>query len=252
MICKNSLTYLLIAALMHVLLIDSTFAQDIQEPVLEEQETERWNISAGGTVDFYSKYIWRGQNLVDDPVLQPGAYVSAKGFTASIWGNYTLTNDKEWTELDYALDYTMSLGVIDERLEKVSASIGYIYYDFPNLSTDDSSQEIYAGISVETLLSPSFAVYHDFDEGDGTYYEISAGHSLPLIDPLSLSLSATVGYNDGQWGYDSSFSSATLGAGLTFPLTEKISFEPGIYYSLELDSHYDDEFYAGFSLGIEL
>jgi hypothetical protein len=222
-------------------------------PAFAESEDEGWvtdyGVTAGATVDFYTKYIWRGQNLVDDPVLQPSAYVSAVGFTASIWGNVTLDGEKEFTELDYTLDYTTSLGVIDDRLEKVSVSAGYIYYDFPNLSSSDDSQEIYAAVAVDTLLSPSFVVYYDYDEGDGTYYEASVSHSVPL-DPVELNLCATVGYNDGQWGFDSSFSAAALGASLVIPLTEWVSIEPAIIYSVALDNQYDDEFYGGFSIDI--
>ncbi len=215
-------------------------------------ETVRtWDISVGAGVDFYTKYIWRGQNLVDEPVLQPSAYVGIENFTASVWGNYTLTDDKEWTELDYTLDYTTSLEFISPKLEKLSVSLGYIYYDFPNLPPNNDSQEVYAAIAADTLLSPSFAVYYDYDQGDGTYYELSVAHTLP-IEPLSLNLSAAVGYNDGQWGFDSSFSNALLGASLTIPLGEKLSFEPGIFYSVALDNQYDDEFYGGFSISVEL
>ena len=218
---------------------------------LPMEKVGEWNVQADATADLYTKYIWRGQTLVDEPVFQPGAYVSIESFTASIWGNFTLTDDKEWTELDYTFDYTASLEFINPELKGVSVSLGYIYYDFPNLSAGEDSQEIYAGIAVDTLLSPSFAVSHDYDQGDGTFYEFAAAHSLP-IDKLSLNLSAAVGYNDGQWDFDSSFSSATFGASLTIPLTEKLSFEPGIFYSAALDSQYDDEFYGGFSIGVQL
>ena len=171
--------------------------------------------------------------------------------TASIWGNYTLSDQREWTELDYTLDYTICLEAIDPKLDIVSVSAGYIYYEFPNLSSDDDTQEIYAAISVDTLLAPSLTIYHDYDQGEGTYYELGASHSLPL-DKLTLNLSATIGYNDDQWDLDSSFSSAALGATLTLPFTETISLEPGIYYSLAMDSQYDDEVYAGLSFAIDL
>jgi len=36
------------------------------------------------TTDFFSKYIWRGQNLDDDPVFQTGISASYKGLTALI------------------------------------------------------------------------------------------------------------------------------------------------------------------------
>ena len=74
---------------------------------------------------------------------------------------------------------------------------------------------------------------------------------MPL-DKLTLNLSATIGYNDDQWDLDSSFSSAALGATLTLSFTETISLEPGVYYSVAMDSQYDDEVYAGLSFAIDL
>ena len=250
MIARKILCCMLLAALIPLLPISSSPAEAQQAQSIKET-LDAWDVEIGATLDLNGKYIWRGQTLVDDPVLQPGASISAKGFTASFWGNYTLQEDREWTEYDYALDYTTALDVIHPSLEKVSASAGYIFYDFPNISADNSSQEVYASIGVDTLLSPSVAVYHDFDEGDGTYYEASVSHSVPL-DKLSLNLGTTVGYNDGQWGYDSSFSAALFSASVTIPFTERVSLEPGVFYSLALDNQYDDEFYAGFSLAIQL
>lgn len=226
------------------------FAEEQGAKSLKEK-IGQWDVQVGATADLYTKYIWRGQTLVDEPVFQPGAYVGVEDFTASIWGNYTLTDDKEWTELDYALDYTKSLEFMNPKLEDVSLSLGYIYYDFPNLPAGENTQEIYAGIAVDMLLSPSLTVYRDYDQGDGTYYEFAVAHSLPM-DKLSLNLSAAVGYNDGQWDFDSSFSSATFGLTVTIPLTERVSIEPGFFYSEALDSQYDDESYGGFSLSFQL
>jgi len=239
------------AALLAVLLLAGPLFAEEQTSQSLSEKIEGWGIEAGVATDVYGKYIWRGQTLVDDPVFQPGAYIAKDNFTASIWGNHTLTDDKEWTEVDYALDYTTSLEFIRPELEIASLSVGYIYYDFPNLPEGDDSQEIYAGIAVDTLLAPSFTVYHDYDEGDGTYYEAGVSHSVPL-DNLSLNLSATVGYNDGQWAFDSSWSSALLGVSLTIPLTERVSLDPGVFYSVALDSQYEDEVYAGFSLGVQI
>lgn len=255
MLKKSFFAGLLVAVVFHLSIMAPAFAgEEVTTPM--SQRMKEWNIEVGGTADVYSKYIWRGQNLVDDAVFQPGGYVTIENFTASIWGNYTLEHRREWTELDYTVDYTKSLGCLSPELEIVSLSVGYIYYDFPNLSSNNDSQEVYAGIAVDTLLSPSFTVNHDFDEGNGTYYEGVVSHSQSLealsLDKLFLNLSAAVGYNDDQWDFDSSFSSATFGASLSIPIAEKISLEPGVFYSAALDSQYDDEFYGGASLSVLL
>ena len=62
------------------------------------------------TADYFGKYIWRGQNLSDDPVFQPGISFSYKGLTAGLWGSLETTsinnNSGEFTEWDYSLDYS--------------------------------------------------------------------------------------------------------------------------------------------------
>ena len=56
------------------------------------------------TADYFTKYIWRGQNLNDKSVFQPSVSVGLNGFTASVWGNLDLTgknhNCSEFTEVD--------------------------------------------------------------------------------------------------------------------------------------------------------
>jgi hypothetical protein len=79
------------------------------------QETDTGNpaISFGLSVDYFGKYILRGQNLDDDPVLQSNISASYGKLTASLWGNFELTNingnSGDFTELDYSLDYSNAL-----------------------------------------------------------------------------------------------------------------------------------------------
>jgi hypothetical protein len=242
---------LLLGCIVLIVMAPGFVSAEEQEARPEKPGVADWDIRVEAGADLYSKYIWRGQTLVDDLVVQPGASIGVEEFTASIWGNYTMTDDKEWTEIDYTLDYTTPLDFAGPSLEKVAFSLGYIYYDFPNISSGGQSQEVYAGFAVDVPLFPSLVVYHDYDEGDGTYYEASVSQSV-AIDEISLNLSAAVGYNDGQWDYDSSFSSALLGMSIALPFGEKVSLEPGIFYSVALDSQYDDEFYGGFSLVVQL
>ncbi len=195
-------------------------------------------------LSFNSKYIWRGQNLIDGPVLQPEGSLSYQGFSGIIWANYDADEGDQWTELDYTLDYSTSLGKVSPELEALSVSVGYTYYTFPNLDEGDDSHEVYLAAGLDVLLSPSLAVYYDFDEGDGVYYEFGLEHGFSLGKP-TLTLAGSVGYNDGQWGYESSFSAVVLSAGLEVPLTPSLSWAASAAASLALDSQYDDEFSAG-------
>jgi hypothetical protein len=172
-------------------------------------------LSAGASADFFSKYVWRGQNLVDDWVLQPGAYVSYKNMTASFWGNLDLTdengNNGEFSEIDLTLDYTGQVPGADF----LSYSLGVINYDFPINGGADDTWEIYWGFGLDAFASPSVTVYHDVDEVDGTYVSFGVGHSFENIIELDsnvglgLDLSAGIGwgsssYNKSYWGSDKS------------------------------------------------
>ena len=198
----------------------------------------------------YSKYMWRGFKLDDDPVMQPGLYISGYGFAASIWGSFDIDADDTVNsdEVDYSLDYTYSFDML-------SLSVGHTYYDFP--AADTKSTEFYIGVSLDTLLSPSLTWYHDYaDEdsggGDGDYVLLGIGHSFELGDsPVTLDLGASAGYNNelfinGQGG------DVALSVGLTLPLTEHCTVAPSINYSIPFgdledseDGNQDDEFFAG-------
>jgi len=165
--------------------------------------------------DFLSKYVWRGQNLVDDWVFQPLVTAGYKGFTASAWGNLDLTDENnnkgEFSEVDLTLDYSGPF----PGLEALRYCLGFIYYDFPVSGAADDTFEIYYGLNLDTLASPSVTIYHDVDQADGTYVSLGVGHTLEnVIDiapdtPVSVDLGATLGwasaaYNRFYWGLDDS------------------------------------------------
>jgi uncharacterized protein (TIGR02001 family) len=218
---------------------------------------ETTDIQVSSDMGIYSKYIWRGFKLDDDPVMQSGIYTSIKGFTVSVWGSFDIGTDDELAsdEVDYAIDYTY------EFEDYLSLSLGHTYYDFP--PADLFSKEFYIGLGFDVLLSPSLTWYRDYGDedlggGDGTYTVLSLSHSLPLGDsPVTLDLSGHAGYNNklfikGEGG------DTALGIGLTIPLTEKITFNPNINYSMPFgdlkdseDGNQEDEFYYGFTLAFD-
>lgn len=168
-------------------------------------------VSIGASADISSKYVWRGQNLVDDWVLQPGAYISHKGLTASFWGNLDLTDENgyegEFSEIDLTLDYSGQVPGID----LLSYSLGFINYDFPVNEGADDTWEIYWGFGLDVPASPSVTVYHDVDEVEGTYVSFGIGHSIENITDfgMGVDLSASIGwgsssYNRTYWGPDKS------------------------------------------------
>ena len=219
------------------------------------------------TTDFFSKYVWRGQVLTDDPVWQPGISMAYGGFTAGIWANMDLdgTFSGDFTEVDYYLDYSGSL------TETIGYSVGYIYYNFPEvLTSGGDTQEVYAGLSLDTFLSPSVTFYYDFDAVEGCYVAFGAGHSIDDFFnisedlPVGLDISVNVGYADSDYNAaywsvaDSGFNDLTLSIGFPMELMGW-SVTPSLNYMTLLDGDIrtqaasdgkDNEvFFTGISLG---
>lgn len=207
-------------------------------------------VKFGVSADYYGKYIWRGQNLVDDPVFQPGITASYGGLTAGIWGNLDTTNYNnnkgEFTEADYSLDYSADV----PGVENLGFSVGVIYYDFPNTEVK-STTELYWGFSFDVPLSPSITVYHDIDEADGTYVSFGIGHSIENIcelgpdTPVGMEIGAGFGwgsssYNDYYWGLDSSKFN-DLAVSVSFPVSlGGWTLSPSLNYVTLLDSKIRD------------
>ncbi len=164
------------------------------------------------TADFFSKYIWRGQNLVDDWVFQPGVSATYGGLTASFWGNLDLTNENgsegEFSEIDLTLDYSGQFPGIDI----LGYSVGMIHYDFPVTGAADDTTELYAGVGLDVPASPSVTFSRDVDEAsEGMYISVGVGHSFENVfelgpdTPVGVDIGATLGwgnkaYNRFYWG----------------------------------------------------
>ncbi len=196
------------------------------------------------TTDYYSKYVWRGQNLNDKSVVQPAISVSAYGLTGSIWGNLDLTNKNdasgEFSEFDFALDYSGAM----PRIDGLNFSAGTIYYRFPNTSFKPTT-EVYGGLSIALPLSPSIKLYRDLDEIDGSYLQVGIGHTFEKLATWSedyycgLQLGAGIGwansaYNNGYFGAGKgTFNDLTLSVGLPFCISSW-TIKPGISYATML------------------
>ncbi len=190
------------------------------------------NISLEISIDYADKYIWRGQNVNDESVLQPYLGFSAYGFSGSIWANMDLTNGSqtipdnagEFQEIDYTLDYSNSV----PGLDKLGFSVGVIHYLFMDTSSI-STTEIYGGVSLDIPTSPFFTWYGDVGEIDGSYLQFGFGHSFDKLAGdndyyVGLDLGGafaygTCGYNEGYFGIDESdWNDFTFGIGVPISL----------------------------------
>jgi uncharacterized protein (TIGR02001 family) len=142
-----------------------------------------------GTV--MSNYVWRGIRLSDGPVYQASATISAKGFSANVWGNFDF-DAKKYNETDITLSYSRDI-------KKLSLEAGFIHYAIVDA---EDSDEIYAGFSLDVLLQPSMKAYFDVNAGKGVFLQPSIGHSVEISKRASLDFKLNIGIaiNDGYTG----------------------------------------------------
>jgi hypothetical protein len=213
----------------------------------EDNSAKADGVQVGATADVFSKYIWRGQNVVDDWVLQPGASVGYKGLTGSIWGNMDLTGEVvgegSLTETDLTLDYSNNI----PGLDSLGYSVGAIYYSFLNTNSHPTA-EVYGGLTASVPLSPGVRWYYDFDQIKGSYVQFSLGHTIEKIRTWGRSdechcdvqLGASLGlgtaeYNEGYFGVDqTALNDLTLTAGLPICFG-KLTIKPSVGYSMMVD-----------------
>jgi len=202
----------------------------------------------------FDKYLWRGFDLSGGkPVIQAGTDMSAGNFTLSTWFNWQLKSaggldSGELNETDVILDYSRDIG------EMLSVSVGDIWYA---LDGAEDTNELYLSATVNTLLSPTFAMYWDWDaaEEDGLLFAADISHSFDLMEDLSLSLGALVSYNlhsDYSVGDYAGFHNYELSVGLDYVLTDQLSVSPSFTYSSGISSaakeSIDSEILAGVNL----
>ncbi len=201
------------------------------------------------SVPYYSKYVSRGLTTTDDPVLQPGATLSYKGFCFNVWGNYNLTDKigkkDKFTEVDLTGEYAFEVG-------DFTIPVGVVHYLYPN-NTQPGTTEIYAGVSYKWLVTPALKVYRDVGDVNGTYANLTVSREFLLLRPkktVSVGLVPLAGLG---WG-SADFNKYRYNAGVdaehftdtTFQLTLPVKFRdtltitPGVHHVWLPDSEIQD------------
>lgn len=228
-------------------------------------------ISLDVTVDFVSKYIWRGQNLTNGWAFQPGVSATWNGLTAGVWNSTDMcdkTGAGNWsfTEWDFYVDYSNSV----PEMEEIGYSVGYIFYYFPGKDiTVQNTSEVYGGLSYDTILNPEVTVYYDFAQADGFYINAGVSHSIDDIKiademPVGCDMGVSLGwgdssYNRNYWGASagtSGFNDLVFSVG--FPMAfEGWTFTPSVSYitllggdvrTSQAGTQNQDNFVTGFNI----
>jgi len=162
-----------------------------------------------------------------------------------------------WNETDLTLSYTKTLGLF-------TVGGGYIYYALGSLNKDApkraDSQEVFATVGLNTLLSPTLTVYKEIDRYKQWYFLLSVSHLFELTEKVGLKLAATASYLEstyadaalfnagaGYGGYPkfdgdsvatndkfSNFHDGTLSASLPIKVTGNVTLTPMVSYIFPL------------------
>ena len=222
-------------------------------PVRAEETTEQpWGVET--SVDVFSDYMFRGLNLYPGSSIQPqvtGSYTTEFGtLSGNVWAHLSAEGgDAEgvdaFTEIDGTLSYTYDA-------EAFSFSVGHIWYTFPDDDDDiDDTAEVFGSLTLNTLLSPTLTVYHDYDEFDTQYYELGLSHTFEAIaGEASLTPEVEFGFGtDTEKVYaDNGFIQSTVGLSLDVPVGD-LSVTPNVHYTFEADDNAVNEFWFGTALG---
>lgn len=221
-----------------------------------EEAEEASSVSASLDIPVLSAYVWRGQVLNDEAVVQPSLTVEKGGFAINWWGNLNLTDNVtgdefEFSEHDIGLSYSTHCPVTAADI-----TLGVVNYDFPNQtfltaegndSLVDDTMEIYIAAAFnDVLLAPALSVSYDVKEADGFYGSLSISHSLNLTEDIALDLGASIGAADSDWSsfyyggdQDANFTDYSLTAAIPFVINDSWTITPGIQYSALLNDAKD-------------
>ncbi len=231
------------------------------------------------TVNFansvYNKYIWRYAVVDNEAVLQSNLGAAVAGFSAGVWGNMDLTDERSsdyaghFTELDWTLAYGGSVGPL-------ALKGGITGYNYP-LTGTPGSYEVFADVSgtlpvVGQYLVPGVGVYYDIDDAKSALFVepyLGGSAALPEVPlpfkPESIGWRFFTGLTNGPYNrYNFAVNDyAWLGAGGELRLTCKIdgapylSIVPSIALTTIIDGdvrdavRHDDNVLAGLTLSLD-
>ncbi len=213
------------------------------EPAAVEEADLGFTLSAG----YDSTYIFRGVDYGDNGVWVGLDYeIPNTPLALGVW--YINPSDGDQIlddELDLYATVSQSYGALDVWL-------GFTAYLFPELG-DGHTYELATGVG--TSLGPidlGLSAAYDF-EIEGWFFELTAGHSFPITDRISLDLAAGISYQIDYNSNGSDFNNILLMASLPIELTDGVVFTPYIAGTISLDAvedFQDDELFGGASLAV--
>ena len=229
-------------------------------------DTNDVDVTVQGELAWVSSYVWRGQVLSDDAVVQPALTVEKAGFSINVWANYDTSghassDGAQFNEVDLTGSYSRQFGPVE-------LTGSYAEYLFPHQTREEDStitvdereipakrgvaypgtREISLSASLPDLpVVPQLTVVKDIDEAEGYYAAAGLSYSHDLItDSLTVDMGASLGfasaaYNRFYFGVDrDTWNDVNVAASITYSVTEALALTPGVQYTWLLDSDIRD------------
>lgn len=211
-------------------------------------------LSVGASVDVASDYMFRGFNLYDGISVQPAVdlgfdFGDLGSLNLSTWGHLSAEGgqsaSEKFTEVDYTLSYSYSM-------DMVALSVGHAFYTYPRSSDDiEDTAEVFGSVGLDVPLAPTLTVFHDYEEFDTEYYELSFSHEV-TTDALGEGFNATpyvaFGFATNSEKVYADDGLVQVTTGLSFATTVgDFDVVPSLNYTFESDDALDNEFWAGIS-----
>jgi hypothetical protein len=193
---------------------------------------------AGVDATVYSDFLWRGVNKYDTSV-SPSIYVRFPSFAVRATGIAETGDDEGLGEVDASFEYFFSVGDLD-------LSAGYIFYGYDESIYSDTS-EIFGKVSwnTDTPIVPSLELYWDIDEAEALYGRLGVAW-VDHIEHINYRLQAWLGAaTDGFsktyfFVSESGFIDFDISFSMVIPVSDHVSFEPFVGYSVLLNSSIKD------------
>jgi len=202
---------------------------------------KKYNIAPTGSVslDYFSRYVWRGQYLDRKSVFEPGVSITANGLTVGYWSNWDVTSNDpiDSGESDYYLSYAYTI-------DNITLSAGHTWYGYPGTGT--SSKEFYFSAAWNVFLTPTIAVYHDYEDGrkfgkgDSDYFDLTLSQTEDLYKPygITYTIGGTIGYVDHQW-VDGTGWHFTPTLAINLPVNKNMTVSPTVGYNITTGALHD-------------
>ena len=252
-------------------------------------QAQESGLHGSASLEFGSKYIWRGFDVFNDKsAIHPSVDLDlfGTGFGLNIIGHRANSDGHELNERwDYTLYYQNRM--FEEESYATNYRLGYVYYNYPERSSTDTTdsidlQELHAILSLPKILPieglvPTYCIVKPWPSNSGSLvganqpangrgtasgfaHIFMLDYGLPITCPVTgesrtLNLHSEFVYNDGvspngASDVDHDWSNAVFGVSTAIDLGNNLSLTPGVYCQSSWDDsvNTEDEYWTSLNL----